>query len=68
MLFEWAAEGAKIGVETLFAIVTLLAGAGAVLAVVAILVKLLSVSARCPGKGSRACSTSARVPDISRAC
>ena len=43
MFFEWAAEGAKIGVEILFAIVTLLAGAGAVLAVVAILVKLLSV-------------------------
>ena len=40
MFFEWAADGAKIGVEILFAIVTLLAGAGAVLAVVAILTRI----------------------------
>ena len=40
MFFEWAAEGAKIGVEILFAIVTLLAGAGAVLAVVTILIRI----------------------------
>ena len=40
MFFEWAMNGATVGVEILFAIVTLLAGAGAVLSVVAILTRI----------------------------
>ena len=40
MFFEWAAEGAKIGVEVLFAIVVFLMGIGAVLAIMTILIRV----------------------------